>query len=113
VSIVAFMLNPLQGLEPVWAPQIVDTAWPVAGDALECYWDELFGAVCGRLALLGDRCADPTMRDGMLECVAALAQLRASAAQSRARQSRGAVATAEPSSAVCESPLCESALCES
>ncbi len=89
------MLNPLQGLEPVWAPHVVDTSSPAPADALECYWDELFGAVCARLTLLGEHSADPTIQAGVLECVAALAQLRGSAAQTRARHEAATAAQAQ------------------
>jgi hypothetical protein len=57
-----------------------------APDAMQCYWDELFNAVCARLEQLAQHSAEPSMQAGVRECVAALAQLHASFDDERARQ---------------------------
>jgi hypothetical protein len=57
-------------------------------DALACYWDELFNAVCARLEHLVEDSAGATLRSGVLECVGALAQLNISSSDERARHRR-------------------------
>lgn len=92
------MLSPLQG-----SPQVVlatalirvagDTVtslrdherWASSPDALACYWDELFNAVCERLEHLADHSAEPPLQAGMRECVTALQQLHVSFDDERAR----------------------------
>jgi hypothetical protein len=69
------MLNPLQGMPD---------ALPVAADAMTSYWDELFGAVCDRLARLAEHSTESTIQAGVSECVAALTQLGVSVSQERA-----------------------------
>ncbi len=59
--------------------------WAASPDALACYWDELFDAVCARLEHLVEHSADAPLKDGVLECVAALAQLHESFSDERAR----------------------------
>jgi hypothetical protein len=64
--------------------------WASSPDALACYWDELFNAVCARLEQLAQRSAEPALQAGVHECVAALAQLHASFTDERARHRRQA-----------------------
>ncbi len=59
--------------------------WATSADALACYWDELFDAVCARLDHLAEHSAEPALQAGVRECVAALAQLHASFSDERAR----------------------------
>jgi hypothetical protein len=64
--------------------------WVSSPDALACYWDELFNAVCARLELLAQHSAEPPLQAGVLECVAALEQLHASFRDERARHGQQA-----------------------
>jgi hypothetical protein len=92
------MLNPLQGpscegvktpLERVVGGTVTSLQgherWASSPDAMACYWDELFNAVCARLEQLAQRSAEPLQQAGIQECVAALAQLHASFTDERAR----------------------------
>jgi hypothetical protein len=63
-------------------------AWATSPDALTCYWDELFDAVCARLEQLAQHSAEPPLQMGVRECVAALQQLHASFDNERAAQRR-------------------------
>jgi hypothetical protein len=82
------MVKPMQCLwrECVAVSRLRTPARPAASpDALACYWDELFDAVCGRLEHLVEDSTDATLRTGVLECVGALAQLQVSFSDERAR----------------------------
>ena len=81
------MLNPLQGtplvsltaaLERVAGDSVArlwtHERWASSPDALACYWDELFNAVCARLEQLAAHSAEPPIQAGVLECAQALAQ---------------------------------------
>lgn len=98
MSSATYMLNPLQGKSTVcvitalervaddsvsrlWAPE----RWALSPDALACYWDELFNAVCSRLEQLAADSAELTTQAGVRECAEALAQLHASFNDERAR----------------------------
>ena len=59
--------------------------WASSPDALSCYWDELFNAVCARLEQLAAHSAEPCTQAGVLECVEALAQLHTSFSSERER----------------------------
>jgi hypothetical protein len=59
-----------------------------AADAAASDWDELFNAVCARLTQFAEHSSERTIRDGVPECVGALAQLGACAAQERALHRR-------------------------
>lgn len=99
------MLNPLQSTPPAWLSTALecvpgDTAASLRSDerwaspppdALACNWDELFNAVCARLEQLAQRSAEPPLRDGVRECVDALAQLHASFDDERARHRQQAL----------------------
>jgi predicted metal-dependent hydrolase len=65
--------------------------WASTPDALACYWDELFNAVCARLEHLAEESAQPPLQTGMFECVAALEQLHASVIDERARHRQQAL----------------------
>ena len=52
--------------------------WASSPDALTCYWDELFDAVCARLEHLVEQSAEAPLQAGVRECVQALGQLHAS-----------------------------------
>ena len=97
------MLNPLQGppngdattpLERVAGDKVASLRaherWASSPDALGCYWDELFNAVCARLDQRADHSAEPALQAGVRECVAALAQLHVSLDNQRARRGRRA-----------------------
>jgi hypothetical protein len=92
------MLNPLQGspqahlataLERVAGDSVASLRaherWASSPDALACYWDELFNAVCIRLEHLAQHSAEPPIQTGMRECVQALQQLHESFNDERAR----------------------------
>ena len=92
------MLSPIQvpttavattALERVAGDKVVPLRvyerWASSPDAMSCYWDELFNAVCERLEHLAQLSADPPLHDGVQECVAALAQLHVSISDERAR----------------------------
>lgn len=92
------MLNPFQSppsvhvttaLERVAGDQVISLQaherWVTSPDALACYWDELFNAVCARLEQLADHSAEAPLQAGVRECVAALAQLHESFHDERAR----------------------------
>jgi hypothetical protein len=98
------MLNPLQDpptftattpLERVAGDKVArlreHERWASSPDALACYWDELFNAVCARLDHLADHSAEPPLQAGVRECVAALAQLQASYSDERARHCQQAL----------------------
>jgi hypothetical protein len=59
--------------------------WASSPDALACYWDELFNAVCARLEQLAQSSTEPPLQAGMCECVQALQQLHTSFDDERAR----------------------------
>jgi hypothetical protein len=59
--------------------------WASSPDALACYWDELFNAVCARLEHLVEHSAEASLQAGVRECVAALAQLHVSFNDERSR----------------------------
>lgn len=65
--------------------------WATSADALACYWDELFNAVCDRLDHLAERSTEPALQVGVRECVAALAQLHTSFSHECARHCRQAL----------------------
>lgn len=65
--------------------------WASSPDALACYWDELFNAVCGRLAHLAAQSAEPPLQAGVFECVAAREQLHASVIDERTRHRQQAL----------------------
>jgi hypothetical protein len=74
--------------------------WASSPDALACYWDELFNAVCARLEQLAARSTEPPIQAGMQECAQALAQLHATFNDERARhlqQAKDLVALRQPS----------------
>jgi hypothetical protein len=92
------MLNPLQGPPTLTVTTAVERVagdtvttlraharWATSPDAMACYWDELFNAVCGRLELLAQHSAELPLQTGVRECVAALGQLHASFHDERAR----------------------------
>ena len=92
------MLNPLQAAPPVAlvtalervaghtvATLRVHERWASSPDALACYWDELFNAVCDRLTQVADRSAEQPLQAGVRECVAALQQLHTSFDDERIR----------------------------
>jgi hypothetical protein len=93
------MLNPLNGTPPVCRTTALERVagdsvsnlrthdlWALAPDALTCYWDELFNAVCARLEQLAAHSAEPPLQAGVGECVAALGQLHGSLGDERARR---------------------------
>jgi hypothetical protein len=106
------MLNPLQSASPVCLTTALERVagdtvaslrahehWVSSPDALACYWDELFNAVCARLEQLAQHSTDAPLQAGVLECVAALAQLHASFHDERARhcqQAKDLVALRQP-----------------
>jgi hypothetical protein len=59
--------------------------WASSPDALACYWDELFDAVCARLEHLVEHTAEAPLQAGVRECVEALGQLHASFNDERVR----------------------------
>jgi hypothetical protein len=92
------MLNPLQespqaglvtALERVAGDSVASLRaherWASSPDALACYWDELFNAVCARLEQLAQHSTEPSLQVGVRECVAALQQLHASYDDERKR----------------------------
>ncbi len=92
------MLNPLQGTPLVRLPTALERVagdsvaslwnherWASSPDALACYWDELFNAVCTRLEQLAAHSAELPTQAGVRECAEALAQLHASLNDERAR----------------------------
>jgi hypothetical protein len=107
------MLNPLQGttlvslttaLERVAGDSVSSLwgheRWASSPDALACYWDELFNAVCARLEQLAAQSTEAPIQAGVQECAAAMAQLHASFNDERARhvqQAKDLVALRWPS----------------
>jgi hypothetical protein len=92
------MLNPLQGstqaflttaLERVAGEAVVSLQaherWASSPDALACYWDELFNAVCARLEQLAEHSTEAPVQTGVRDCAEALAQLHVSFTDERAR----------------------------
>jgi hypothetical protein len=59
--------------------------WASSPDALACYWDELFNAICALLEHLVEHSTEAPLQDGVRECVAALQQLQASFDDERKR----------------------------
>ena len=112
MSSAAFMLNPLQGKSTVCLTTALERVagdsvsslwnherWASSPDALACYWDELFNAVCARLEQLAAHTAEPQTQAGVRECAEALAQLHASFNDERARhvqQAKDLVALRQP-----------------
>lgn len=108
------MLNPLQDTQPARPATALERVagdtvvslraherWASSPDALACYWDELFNAVCARLEQLADHSAEPPFQAGVHECVAALTQLHVSFSDERARHRQQAfdLAALHPASA--------------
>jgi hypothetical protein len=107
------MLNPLNGTPPVCRTTALERVagdavsnlrthdrWAPSPDALACFWDELFNAVCARLEQLAARSTEAPIQAGMQECAQALAQLHASFNDERARhvqQAKDLVALRQPS----------------
>jgi hypothetical protein len=99
-----FMLNPLPSSPPLFLATALERVagdvvtslrtherWASSPDALACYWDELFNAVCARLEHLVEDSTQAPLQDGVRECVAALQQLHASFLDERAKHRQQAL----------------------